>query len=56
MYHDPSYYGMWAVRYVHDKSLNIPIIFHFNTKEEATSFMELLVGANYSQIIKEKTK
>lgn len=42
MFHDESYYGMYAVRPINDKSFNSPRLFHFVLKDDAEKFLELI--------------
>ena len=42
MFSNPSYYDMWAVREVGDRSFESPRLFHFVFKEDAEAFKALL--------------
>lgn len=42
MFSDTSYYDMWAVREVGDRSFESPRLFHFVFKEDAEAFKALL--------------
>ena len=42
MFSDPSYYDMWAVREVGDRSFESPRLFHFVFREDAEAFKALL--------------
>lgn len=42
MFRDPSFYDMWAVRAIWDKSFASPRLFHFYEKEDAEQFFLLI--------------
>lgn len=42
MFNDASYYDMWCVRTIHDKSFNSHVSFHFAKKADADMFFELV--------------
>lgn len=42
MFKDDSYFHLWAVRDIRDRSFNSPRLFHFAKKEDAEKFKELL--------------
>lgn len=41
VFHDPSYWDMWAVRPVGDRCFNSPQLFHFAKREDAEAFRAL---------------
>ena len=45
MYCDSGYYYMWCVRNTNDKRFDSPTSFHFETEQEAKTFMELISKA-----------
>lgn len=45
VFQDLSYYHMWAVRPIGDRDFNSPHLFHFNKKEDADKFKELVEKA-----------
>jgi len=42
MFNDDSYYHLWCVRNIGDRSFNSPLSFHFVLKEDAEKFLELV--------------
>lgn len=46
MFLDEAYYDMWCVRNLNDKRFDSPTSFHFNTKAEAQTFLNLIEKAN----------
>ena len=48
MFSDPSYYDMWAVREVGDRSFESPRLFHFVFREDAEAFKALLEKSYHS--------
>ena len=48
MFGDPSYYAMWAVREVGDRSFESPRLFHFVFREDAEAFKALLEKSYHS--------
>jgi len=42
VFYDIGYYDMVCVRNKSDRNFNSPLSFHFNTREQADSFAELL--------------
>lgn len=52
-YPDPSFYDMFAVRPVGDRSFNSPRLFHFVLKKEADDFLDLVRKAHVSIPAKE---
>ena len=49
IYEDHGYYGLWAVRYIKDKSFNSPRLFHFKSKSDALEFQKLLTKSYYAE-------
>lgn len=46
VFHDPSYYGMWAVRPVGDRSFDSTFLFHFAAEADARVFVALIARAH----------
>jgi hypothetical protein len=42
LYHDPGFYGMFAVREKGDTNFNSPRLFHFINKSDAEEFKRLI--------------
>lgn len=45
MFFDEAYFGMWCVRNTDDKRFDSPTSFHFDKREDAERFKELIEKA-----------
>lgn len=45
MFHDKCYYWLWCVRNKNDRRFHSPMSFHFDKKEDAEKFLELISKA-----------